>query len=1185
MRKYFFFFVIVLFIANIPSQLVAQTDPVYKSNYRLFWKIEGDSLTKPSYLFGTMHVQDKRCFEFTDDMLQSLFDADILALELDFDSVYQKMVSMSIDDATKQRFFEDFFDEEEMEVIEEEATKKGINLRLLPRKDIRTLDYYLDKPSADEAEKMPIFLDAYLFYLAKSYDKKVLGLEKYEDQIQLYEQLPDEITKEAVLAKFKEVADGVHVYDRMLSIYQSGDIDEIDEFMSLYSDEYREKLIVERNKNMVDAAVPLIQDNSVFIAVGAAHLPGSNGIIELLKKKGYTLTLMPVVFSSIADSLLDIGIKPNSWEQFDDSLRGFSVNVPFKPMNYEKFGGALDMKICMDFIQGPYYYFYGVPTAMAGLEEGNDDFIDILANRFEEMVSGQVVSKKSINYRGVRGAEITIKTHIGFEYKTKVFLVNKHMYLLMVGNTKKDYNSEDATQFYNSLRFYQPEIIKSEASDWKEYKIDLGAFSVKLPAEPNYQKMEAQNPNSKDGEEYSIHMYYGLDILDERIYFIQWYDLPSGYIYENDSDVFQQFFTSLIGEDFVFDPSKMDAVSKLGSYGYESPQIIENRGIKFKFQVFLRGNRTYLLMAQIKGQEEQNDDIDAFFSSFKTIPFIRGKYARHSVKLLETNLPDNPSFIEEDNIYPYFSDGFESSTYSCIDKNCGVSYVVVETEYPKYYRIHHADSFLLELRTSIMAYGDKLIDSSAGRTKQNYSFVAGVIKSEYSSNRTRFMLILNENRVYELYAYVTEEMQTDSLVDLVFNQVEMDDFVAEFDMFTSKSSLIFSDLMSSDSSTFANANTAFDYYEFDSTDLNLLHSALSNVYPDSAETYNGAKQNIIYELSILHNDSTLFYVLDCYKKDFHLHGGDLLGLMNKLSKNNPAILFDQLKEHLPDELYFYEAREILNPIVDSSLFCVNNFDDILLVSNQKQYLQNSFLFLFFDNWADLSLNEDQQKILASYGDKWFDIALDSINNYPKDSWQVYNFTSLLSNIIKVYSKLPNTNYKLLKSKLKGLDFEEIRSALIHYKLGHELKISNKEWKESLEDEYYGFELISEISTQQMLHLVPASYKTPDHIAKMTLIDYFSYDDYFPYAMEYAETRTISIDDKEVVFYIFDCSWEGDSEKFISISGAFDIQEKNIDLENYWVDNDYIGFTEQKDREISIQKLLKSAKKYLEKDSK
>ncbi|MBT3301976.1 MAG: hypothetical protein HN381_06150, partial [Bacteroidetes bacterium] len=61
MRKYFFFFVIVLFIANIPSQLVAQTDPVYKSNYRLFWKIEGDSLTKPSYLFGTMHVQDKRC--------------------------------------------------------------------------------------------------------------------------------------------------------------------------------------------------------------------------------------------------------------------------------------------------------------------------------------------------------------------------------------------------------------------------------------------------------------------------------------------------------------------------------------------------------------------------------------------------------------------------------------------------------------------------------------------------------------------------------------------------------------------------------------------------------------------------------------------------------------------------------------------------------------------------------------------------------------------------------------------------------------------------------------------------------------------------------------------------------------------------------------------------------------------
>ncbi|MEY3100443.1 MAG: hypothetical protein RIS63_1345 [Bacteroidota bacterium] len=57
----------------------------------------------------------------------------------------------------------------------------------------------------------------------------------------------------------------------------------------LYADDLHD-LIVKRNQKWIPIITELIQKNPTFIAVGAAHLPGNDGVLNLLKEAGYTIT-------------------------------------------------------------------------------------------------------------------------------------------------------------------------------------------------------------------------------------------------------------------------------------------------------------------------------------------------------------------------------------------------------------------------------------------------------------------------------------------------------------------------------------------------------------------------------------------------------------------------------------------------------------------------------------------------------------------------------------------------------------------------------------------------------------------------------------------------------------------------------------------------------------------------------
>jgi uncharacterized protein YbaP (TraB family) len=135
-----------------------------------------------------------------------------------------------------------------------------------------------------------------MYFLNKAQDKKVLQLETYEDQLDLFFDMPDEeLFLRATLTQFKDIEKQI---EDTVTAWKNGDTDRMIENVLIEpQQEYPElrsvynKIYTQRNIKMTRKISRYLQGKKIyFIVVGAGHLIGEQGIVNLLKKRGYTLT-------------------------------------------------------------------------------------------------------------------------------------------------------------------------------------------------------------------------------------------------------------------------------------------------------------------------------------------------------------------------------------------------------------------------------------------------------------------------------------------------------------------------------------------------------------------------------------------------------------------------------------------------------------------------------------------------------------------------------------------------------------------------------------------------------------------------------------------------------------------------------------------------------------------------------
>lgn len=283
--KFFFFRLLVFFIFLQSAVQQAQ------SQNALLWEITGKGLTSPSYLFGTFHLMCKDDIHFSSELQQSLQAASTLYLELDLDEPGSMNGLMAYLEMKNGKTLPDLFSNPSDYNRLEKFFKDSFRVSLQSMNKM--------KPNVIEAMLYPKLMpcnrlsgvEEELLLLAKKQKKPVKGLETISFQAALFDNVSDEMEAKSLLF----AVDSFQVYKasmlHLMQIYKNQQLDQMEKAFDEEPGfkESKERMLYSRNRNWVRQLREIMKNENVFVAVGAGHLVGQEGLIALLKKEGYKL--------------------------------------------------------------------------------------------------------------------------------------------------------------------------------------------------------------------------------------------------------------------------------------------------------------------------------------------------------------------------------------------------------------------------------------------------------------------------------------------------------------------------------------------------------------------------------------------------------------------------------------------------------------------------------------------------------------------------------------------------------------------------------------------------------------------------------------------------------------------------------------------------------------------------------
>lgn len=273
---------------------IAQKKPeftVKNNDNTLLWEISGNGLKKPSFLFGTFHLLCKNDIHFSDQLQKALKASDEVYMEMKLDDpslllggmMYMNMKNgktlESLYTPDEYKRLKDYFsDSLKMPMLFLEKAKPYFLVALLYPKMMNC-----SSPSGVEEELMK---------LVKEDKKEIKGLETIQFQASVFDSIPYEWQAKELLKNIDSFSVYKKEFDTMLHFYKNQQMDSIKNMISkdpLGSDKFDDILLKNRNKNWVKQLKEILKNKSVFVAVGAGHLVGQDGLINLLRKAGYTV--------------------------------------------------------------------------------------------------------------------------------------------------------------------------------------------------------------------------------------------------------------------------------------------------------------------------------------------------------------------------------------------------------------------------------------------------------------------------------------------------------------------------------------------------------------------------------------------------------------------------------------------------------------------------------------------------------------------------------------------------------------------------------------------------------------------------------------------------------------------------------------------------------------------------------
>lgn len=266
-----------------------KTDSVVTEN-ALLWRVSGNGLKAPSYLYGTIHAICPDDMVFPNKIGQSFTEAKQLYLEIDMDNkgamLSAQMKSFMKDGQTLKKLLSET-DYEKVNTFFKDSI--GMDIGMLGKMKPLLLSALM-YPKMMGCPKTVSYEEKFL-KMAKEDDKKIFGLESVNEQMDALDAIPLAQQAKWLVESVDEYPKMKKMYADMIEFYKKEDIAGVAALMEQEEDmgmgEYEDNLLKNRNQNWIPVIEDACKKNQSFFAFGAAHLMGANGVINLLKKAGY----------------------------------------------------------------------------------------------------------------------------------------------------------------------------------------------------------------------------------------------------------------------------------------------------------------------------------------------------------------------------------------------------------------------------------------------------------------------------------------------------------------------------------------------------------------------------------------------------------------------------------------------------------------------------------------------------------------------------------------------------------------------------------------------------------------------------------------------------------------------------------------------------------------------------------
>jgi uncharacterized protein len=261
------------------------------NNNTLLWEVSGKKLAAPSYLFGTFHLICKDDIPFGVQLKTAVQSVKEIYMELDMDDPATMMGGL---------FLMNMKNDTTLKKLYSEAEYKKVDVFFKDSLRIPLAMFQKMKPFFLMAMLYPKMLpcktmsgvEQELMKLAKENKKEIQGLETMAFQAAVFDSIPYQKQAKELLKAIDSLQAYKKYFDTMVQVYKKQGLKEIQNMFTQSEfgmAENQDILLDKRNKNWVEQLKEIMKKESVFVAVGAGHLVGEMGLIELLRKEGYTL--------------------------------------------------------------------------------------------------------------------------------------------------------------------------------------------------------------------------------------------------------------------------------------------------------------------------------------------------------------------------------------------------------------------------------------------------------------------------------------------------------------------------------------------------------------------------------------------------------------------------------------------------------------------------------------------------------------------------------------------------------------------------------------------------------------------------------------------------------------------------------------------------------------------------------